>query len=547
MRTAISAAALLAGLAVHSCDAGETVPSETVSNGGAGGNSVDEGGSGGIAGAGGESPTDPVPGFADIHVHAFAELAYAGGWYWGRVVGPEPAAMASCSGGSLTGGDHARTKFGPLNEFLGQLPGTSGDTGWHFGKTQGFPGYDGWPRWDTIAHQQMWEGHLESAHERGLNLLVTSAVNFGPLCESMPEENRDSSRSCDDMEAVDLQIDAAWAFDEARDWVEIALSPTDARRIIAEGKLALVLAIEVTELFGAADPLVELDAYFARGVRSIQLAHQLDNRFTGVAPHHWIFKLFQILERDAGFELDDDGKNVKGLTDEGRALAEAMMDRGMIIDIAHVTEQGVRNLREVSAARGYYPLVLSHGHFRSIMLDEKQQEEKTTPDWVVEAIRETGGMVGLRTGAEQVKSYPASGVPNDCDGSSKSLAQAYAYGSVGLKVPIALASDFNGFIAQLRPRFGGDTETCGASGDDTRRASQQELQADPLGSPLDTQGFGHIGIEPDVIAELAALGLDVSGLGRSAESFIHVWERGLDPDRSGPLPTNDMSTIGIEP
>ncbi len=39
------------------------------------------------------------------------------------------------------------------------------------------------------------------------------------------------------------------------------------------------------------------------------------------------------------------------------------------------------------------------------MMDEKQEEEKTTPDNIIKMIIETGGMMGLRTGAEQVKTY----------------------------------------------------------------------------------------------------------------------------------------------
>ncbi|HQP37104.1 MAG TPA: membrane dipeptidase [Polyangiaceae bacterium] len=493
------------------------------------------------------SEPGPVPGFADIHVHHLAEYAYAGAWFHGSHKGEEAVAMGACSGGDVLGGDHARTSLSVLNEFLAQAPGTSGDTGWHFNKTHGYPEYDGWPRWDTIAHQQVWEGHLRAAHDRGLNLMLMSAVNFKPLCEIMPEANRDPGRTCDDMEAVDVQLDAAWEFDQARDWVEIALSPQDARRIIGEGKLAMVLAIEVSDLFPEGDWLAQLKAYHERGVRSIQLVHQLDNRFCGAAPHHWIFKVFQLLDRDTGFDLDDEGKNTKGLTVEGEALLHAMMDMGMIIDISHVSERGVKRSYELASSRDFYPLVLSHGHFRSIMLDDKQTEEKTTPDWAVKMIRETGGMFGLRTGAEQVKTYSKSGVANDCDGSTRSLAQAFAYGTKGLKVPIALASDFNGYIAQLRPRFGGEKETCGASGDSKRIAAQQAVQASPSGTLLDTAGFGHIGIEPDVIAELKSFGLDTSPLESSAETFLRVWERGLDPDRKGPHPADDLDTSGIEP
>ncbi len=493
-----------------------------------------------------------VTGFADIHIHQMAEFAFGGAWLYGSHEGAEEEALAKCTGGHIFGGDHARTKYGPLNEFLGKVPGSDGDTGWHFYKKYGYPQYTGWPRWDTIAHHQVWEGHLKQAYESGLRFYVMSAVDFKYLCDVMPKGNRKPGLICDEMASVDVQLQAAHEFADQRDWVEIAQTPEHAREIINSGKLAMLLAIEVSSLFDDDDWSERLDYYyFHYKVRSIQVGHQLDNRFTGVAPHHFIFKLFQFLDdlgsgdSDPGFELDDNGKNVLGLTDEGTALIQAMMEKKMFVDIAHLSERAVDGIYEILATNNYYPMVLSHGHLRSIMMDEKQEEEKTTPDNVIRMIRETGGIMGLRTGSEQVKTYEPSGVPNDCDGSSKSFAQAYQYGAKGLKVNIAFASDMNGFIQQLRPRFGDTDETCAASGENSRRNSQQASQTDMLGTSFDIQGFGHIGLEGDIINDLKLFGVDTAGLENSAETFIQVWERCYDSDRTGPLDTSDFDTSGI--
>lgn len=496
--------------------------------------------------------TGPVRGFADIHLHQMAEYAFAGAWFHGSHSGPESVALGKCSGGGILGGDHARTRYGVLNEFLGMTAGTDGDTGWHFHKRHGYPSYTGWPRWDTIAHQQVWEGHLKQAHDSGLSLYVMSAVDFAPLCHCMPKKNMKPGLNCDEMSSVDLQLQAALDFASGRDWVKIARSPEEARSIINSGRLAMVLAIEVTGLFGNDDWRERLDYYYRRyHVRSIQFAHQMDNRFSGVAPHHFIFKLFKILEDIGegdpvpGFDLDAGGRNRLGMTAEGKELARAMMRKNMIIDISHMSERAVCDLYDIAAGMDYYPLVLSHGHLRSIMTGKKRNEEKTTPDYIIRMIRETGGMIGLRTGSEQVRTYGASGVPNDCDGSTKSFAQAYQYGTLGLKVDIAFASDFNGFIQQLRPRFGGRHETCGASGRPAVAERQRKAQTGRVGTPLDCRGFGHIGLEGDIIRELNNFGVDTTGLENSAEAFIRVWERCHDRDRSGPLYTGDMDTGGI--
>ncbi len=496
--------------------------------------------------------SSPVSGFADIHIHQMAEYAYAGAWFHGSHKGAESVALKACTGGSIFGGDHARTKFGVLNEFLGKLPGSDGDTGWHFYKKNGFSAYTGWPRWDTIAHQQVWEGDLKKAHDNGLNLYVMSAVDFKNLCDAMPTANRKPGLVCNEMSSVDVQLQAAVNFAAGRDWVKIARSPDEARAIINSGRLAMILAIEVTRLFDDDDWSDRLDYYYDHfGVRSVQFAHQLDNRFGGVAPHHWIFKFFKVLsdmgqgDLSPGFDLDDDGKNTLGLTGEGKELGRAMMEKNMIIDISHMSERAVRDLYEIARDMDYYPLVLSHGHLRSIMMNEKQKEEKTTPDYIIRMIRETGGMIGLRTGAEQVKTYSRSGVANDCDGSTKSFAQAYQYGVRGLRVDIAFASDFNGFIQQLRPRFGGENETCGASGNAATVKAQRLRQTGRLGTALDYRGFGNIGLEGDIISELRNFGVNTSGLESSAETFLQVWERCYNDDRIGPLDTSDMDTSGI--
>jgi microsomal dipeptidase-like Zn-dependent dipeptidase len=87
----------------------------------------------------------------------------------------------------------------------------------------------------------------------------------------------------------------------------------------------------------------------------LQPVHQLDNRFSGAAPHNTIFHIAQYAENchidmdcnltgaavTLGFDVDADCKNVRGLTDDGKALVGEMMDRGMLVDVAHMSERGV--------------------------------------------------------------------------------------------------------------------------------------------------------------------------------------------------------------
>ncbi|XXY53354.1 hypothetical protein WME91_19680 [Sorangium sp. So ce269] len=137
--------------------------------------------------------------------------------------------------------------------------------------------------------------------------------------------------------------------------------------------------------------------------------------------------------------------------------------------LAHLSKRGVRDTYALAERNTYHPLYISHGHLREVMNPELADDEKTTPAWAIQAVRRTGGMFGLRTAHDQTRAYTRSGVENNCQGSSRSFAQAYEFGRQGLKVPMAFGADLNGFIQQTRPRFGSNG-ACSAS--PTRRCDR---------------------------------------------------------------------------
>jgi microsomal dipeptidase-like Zn-dependent dipeptidase len=547
----------------------------------------------------------PVTGFADLHLHTMAEAAFGGRWLHGPHEGP----LSSCDGG-LPPSDHARLAQdlsglfsdiqscgrsisslidtmeagevdpvllallrpvggAPVSEVYGQIPGSDGDTGLHLGRAAA--GSE-WPSWDTIAHQQSHVDWLKQAHEGGLNLVVMSAVSYRFLCELLPPENGDAV--CDEMGDIDDQLTMAHALDTKHDWIEIALTPADARRIIHQGKLAMVLSIEASNLFeGGTSWQEQFDHFYERGVRTLQPVHQTNNRFGGAALHHPVFQLAQYIEschvdHDCsepvlGFDVHDVNgicENVLGLTQDGRELLSAMMERHMMIDLAHGSNQLVRDVVALTEANDYYPLYVSHGHVQEIMSERVAHSEKATQGWVMAALRRSGGMFGLRTFHEEARSYSGSQVENDCAGSSRSFAQALDFAQHGLKVPVAFGSDLNGMIQQTRPRFGEDA--CSATEVDLgeevinlrgkftaqehcEQASQRRAGPAGVGSEFDTKGLAHVGLLPDLLRDLRQLGADTAGLEESAEHFIRMWERAF-ADREGHAdPATDVDLGGV--
>jgi len=85
---------------------------------------------------------------------------------------------------------------------------------------------------------------LERAFLGGVKLMVMHAVNNEVLCKTV-----NHVLSCNDMDTVDMQIAAAKHLEAHVGWYRIAYSAEQARQIINSGRMAVVLGIEVDELF----------------------------------------------------------------------------------------------------------------------------------------------------------------------------------------------------------------------------------------------------------------------------------------------------------
>ena len=103
----------------------------------------------------------------------------------------------------------------------------------------GYPQFDGWPRWDSITHQAVFEDWLFRAVQGGLRLMVM-LLSIEYMCGL----TNDAGRTCNDMEAVALQLQAAKDMQTYIDdvnggpgtgWYRI-ITPAEARAVIADGK-----------------------------------------------------------------------------------------------------------------------------------------------------------------------------------------------------------------------------------------------------------------------------------------------------------------------
>jgi microsomal dipeptidase-like Zn-dependent dipeptidase len=603
------------------------------------------------------APTQPrdcaLRGYADIHVHMFSDTGHGGGVLSGAPYDPAndnvnvalrpdygthrdlvtktggelptpscPSWIGDC-GEKLFHGDH----FPAIDDPVGT--GTGDDT--H--SPLGAPVFNGWPTWHTTTHQQVYYRWLERAYQGGLRLISMLAVTNEALC--LGNKHLRGVDCADSMAAIDQQLTDAVAFEAFIDaksggpgtgWFRIVRTPAEARQAIAGGKLAVVLGIEVDNLFNChwanrADTTGDCSTdgirrkvkhYYDLGVRHVFPIHNFDNAFGGPATwqdaidvgnrasegHWWSpasptdatptildcssagygFKLSCVMQAVIdllGFPpsviplndpvpcYDSAGAtcNTIGLTPRGRDLVQALMDNGMIIDVDHMSISAVNDTLAMAQSRNY-PLVASHVQFFDLY-ESSQRHERMRTRAQLEAIRDLGGTIAAmlkddtqdslggkdsKKNVAYTTSPSGQSIPDNCRHSTKTFGQAYQYAVDVMGKPVALGSDFNGVAGHVGPRFGPDA--CGGVQSELfpeyKEGNRLQYPFDfgAIGEPgfgtfgkqvtggktfdFNVDGLAHIGLLPDLVADLAQVGLPaeyVDQMFLSAEQFIRTWEK----------------------
>lgn len=533
------------------------------------------------------APVQPtrIRGFADLHTHQFANLAFGGLAVAGAPYQGASLALRWCDPQHGPGG---------TGDVMGNLLRTY-ETG-RLGAGHlvgGYPQFDGWPHWSSISHQQMWEEWLRRAHRGGLQLMVMHAVNNEHFCRNA---RRMPGRTCNDQEAINLQLQEAKRMQDyidaksggpGRGWYRIVYSPQEARQAIAAGQLAVVLGVEVDDPFPTTDPaaaLQQLEGYFQAGVRHIFPIHFKDNSVGGASydkslqvprgtpaigpmhPYEMDVRPCAPPYRRAGGRC-----NALGLTRLGGVVLRGMMNKGMIIDVDHMSELAFNAVLSLAEAQ-HYPVVSGHTGFVDLAAatpDGEKSHEGNLTLQRLQRIRNVGGMVAVIVNQgklEQIGTFRGGPVTVEhaCGNTSETIAQAYLYARANAPgMPIGIATDMNAFFPMPGPRFGPDA--CpGGKGPQwdrlhtarviypfTALANGQLLYAsravenDPSVTrtfDFNLDGLAHIGLLPDLVEDLRKLGLSdeiLEPLMSSAEGYIQVWERALAnrlPDESATCP-----------
>ncbi|MBE1530715.1 amidohydrolase family protein [Actinomadura algeriensis] len=503
------------------------------------------------------APRGEVRGYVDLHSHLMSYEAFGGSLLCGKPFDPDGigAALSDCP-------DHgANGAFAWFENFTrhGSPFGTHDPTGW--------PTFTDWPAWDSRTHQQVYYTWLERSWRAGQRVLVNQLVANRQLCEVYPLKRN----ACDEMDVVRLQAQRTREMEAYIDernggpgegWFRIVTGPAEARRVIESGRLAVVLGVETSEPFGCrtADgkPLCTrddidrgLDEMQDLGVSSMFLCHKFDNALCGVrfdpgttglvinagnflgTGRFWQAETCTGAAHDntiapagglgdalreplrhlgmAGITLplypSPPHCNVRGLTDLGAHMVEGMIDRGMIVEIDHMSVKAADETLSLLEDAGHSGVVSSHSW---------------TDGNFVRRVYRLGGMV--------------TGYGSPADGFVREWAANKRYRDPRHTFGYGYGLDANGMGPLPAPRADNDANPLEYPFTSPFDPSVElnRLRTGRRTWDLNTEGVANYGLVPDWLADVGGVGGPeiIADLTRGAESYLQMWTR----TRNGPNP-----------
>jgi microsomal dipeptidase-like Zn-dependent dipeptidase len=425
----------------------------------------------------------------------------------------------------------------------------------------GWPTFKDWPHHQSLTHEQSYYRWLERAWRGGLRLYVNLMVENRGLCELYPLKQN----SCNEMDSVLLQIQRihemqdyidAQAGGPGKGFFRIVNDPFEARRVINQGKLAVVQGMEVSEPFGCRLQFgaptcteAEIDGWLDRlddlGVRQLEITNKFDNALTGVAGDNgttgtvvnagnfYTTGRFWDLEHcdDAenhdhsptGVEVHNDDAivangfdafappgalpvypegphcNTLGLSALGEHAVRQIMREEMIFDPDHMSVLGRNQALNLVESQDYSGIISSHSW--------------STPN-ALPRIYRLGGVVTPYAGGSESFVHQWTHLRDAYSGRQ--------YFGVGY------GADMNGFGAQGGPRGAGVANPVRYPFEsfDGRVTIDRQTSGERV-FDINTDGVAHYGLYPDWVEDLRMLAGEriVRDMGRGAEAYLQMWER----------------------
>ena len=206
--------------------------------------------------------------------------------------------------------------------------------------------------------------HLPLLKQGGIDAQVYA------LCVAVERDLPPTAQALKELDGVMAILDAH------KDEAVLATTTEAVLQAKREGKVAVLLGMEGGEPI--LTELALLRTYYRLGLRHMGLTWNFRNALA-----------------DGGYE----GREGGGLSQFGIAVVREMNSLGMVVDVAHSTPQGMKDVLRVSEA----PIIHSHGCTRAMNPDHP----RTLDDAILEGIARNGGVFCVTTVPQGLASNPA--------------------------------------------------------------------------------------------------------------------------------------------
>lgn len=226
------------------------------------------------------------------------------------------------------------------------------------------------------------DGHLDLPRANAGNLAGGIFALFVPSEEQFSAANDANRTETDEGYEIDLPPPLAPPYAErvadellailedvaTADRIRLVRTSEDLRDCIGGDALGVVVHLEGAEPIRPS--LSNFDRFYDAGLRSLGLAWSRPNAFASGVPFRYPSS------PDVG----------PGLTGRGRELVHRCNERGVVVDCAHLTEQGFRDVYDTSTD----PVVVSH-----TAAHELCPSSRNLTDEQLDAVADSDGLVGL--------------------------------------------------------------------------------------------------------------------------------------------------------
>ncbi len=358
----------------------------------------------------------PVRGVIDAHTHIYSNEFMGGKFVHGRPFHPYGVENA------LPNSDGIHGPYGAL-DLIGNIFAFNDINNRY--DTRGWPEFPYWPNHLSVSHTGYYYKWMERAWLGGVRMMVSHMVENKVLCTSQSTINPASwinPNSCESKDSVRLQIRRHFELQNYIDaqhggpgkgWFRIVTSPAQARQVIADGKMAILMGIEVSELFDCgvqsqnctlAKVEAEMQEMFRLGIRGFFPTHRFDNLLGGSEIEGGFLNVGQALSAGYLFDVEhcDDHTegaslepgfplignipvlgdiansiaqtpdydpnqrscNQQGISELGVYLINRMIDMGFLIELDHTSNKTAQSILDIAEARNYSGLISAHSHLQ---------------------------------------------------------------------------------------------------------------------------------------------------------------------------------------